>query len=325
MVFPLLPMTPQMKAVCVQNMQQQVRLQHTLQVAWQALQQAGIQAVLMKGAGLAALYPEPHYRTWGDIDLYVGPQHYHRACAVMRETFPTALKFDEELDHYKHYNLIADGISIEIHRVTVAFQHPLDERRYARMEAYGMSHAIPITNDQSAISNQQLAITPQIPEPTFNALFVMLHMWEHMMTQGASVRQLCDLALLLHHYAGRLDVPRLKRYLKELHLTDVWQLCMFILVHRLGLPQNEALFYTDRVRKWAERLVTDLLDGRLVEPQQPQYEYTSRIARKWHTMRSRFGNARRIRAYSPAYARHMNATTILHGARRFFAKDRHWE
>ena len=105
MVFPLLPMTPQMKAVCVQNMHQQVRLQHTLQVAWQALQQAGIQAVLMKGAGLAALYPEPYYRTWGDIDLYVGPQHYHHACAVMRETFPTALKFDEELDHYKHYNL----------------------------------------------------------------------------------------------------------------------------------------------------------------------------------------------------------------------------
>lgn len=320
MVFPLLPMTPQMKAVCVQNMQQQVRLQHTLQVAWQALQQAGIQAVLMKGAGLAALYPEPHYRTWGDIDLYVGPQHYHHACAIMRETFPTALKFDEELDHYKHYNLIADGISIEIHRVTVAFQHPLDERRYARMEAYGMSHAVPLP-----VTGNLSPLTPQIPEPTFNALFVMLHMWEHMMTQGASVRQLCDLALLLHHYAGRLDVPRLKRYLKELHLTDVWQLCMFILVHRLGLPQNEAMFYTDRVRERAKRLVTDLLDGRLVEPKPQEVAYKSRIARKWHTMRSRLENARRIRVYSPAYARHMNATTILHGARRFFAKDRHWE
>ena len=59
----------------------------------------------------------------------------------MRETFPKALKFDEDLDHYKHYNLIADGISIEIHRVSIDFQHPIDERRYARMERYGMEHA----------------------------------------------------------------------------------------------------------------------------------------------------------------------------------------
>ena len=99
-----------MKAVCLQNMQAQVKLSHTLSVAWNALEKAGIKAVLMKGAGLAAFYAEPQMRQWGDVDLYVGTDHYHPACAVLRQTFPDALKFDEELDHYKHYNLIADGI-----------------------------------------------------------------------------------------------------------------------------------------------------------------------------------------------------------------------
>ena len=318
LVFPSLPMTPPMKAVCVSTIQQQVKIMHTLRLSRDALTRAGIQPVLMKGAGLAALYPSPEQRAYGDIDLYVGQAQYHPACAVMRETFPNALKFDEELDHYKHYNLIADGISIEIHRVTVDLQHPCDHRRYARMEAYGAAHSCGLE-----IGDWTL----QIFEPTFNALLVMLHSWEHMMTRGANLRQLCDLTLLLHHYATQIDTKRLKRYLTSLHLMDVWQLYMFILVNHLGLPQNEALFYTNdaRLAFRAERLLNDLLDGRLVVPEHMQNPPKWRFARKFHTMRQRIRNARRIGQYSPFYGRHLTATTILHGASRLFAKDRHWE
>jgi len=320
LVFPLLPMTPPMKAVCVSTIQQQVKIMHTLRFAWDALTRAGIQPVLMKGAGLAALYPSPEQRSYGDIDLYVGQTQYHPACAVMRETFPKALKFDEELDHYKHYNLIADGISIEIHRVTVDLQHPCDHRRYARMEAYGMAHAVHVTPHPSPL-------TLTIPEPTFNALLIMLHSWEHMMTRGANLRQLCDLTLLLHHYATQIDAKRLKRYLTSLHLLDVWQLYMFILVNHLGLPQNEALFYTNdaHLALRAEHLLNDLLEGRLIEPEHTQNPPKGRFARKFHTMRQRMANARRIGQYSPAYGRHLVATTLLHGTSRLFAKDRKWE
>ena len=141
LVFPLLPMTPMMKMVCVQTIQEQVKVRYVLERAWLALEQAGIKAVLMKGVGLAMYWPEPSRRPWGDIDLYVGPEQYHPACAVMPAAFPDALKFDEELDHYKHYNLIADGVSIEVHRVSVSMTHPRDVRRYAKMEKMGMDDA----------------------------------------------------------------------------------------------------------------------------------------------------------------------------------------
>lgn len=305
-----------MKGVCVNTMQQHVHLGHMLRVAWTAMEQAGIRVVLMKGAGLAAFYPEAQMRQWGDIDLYVGADQYHPACAAMRATFPDALKFDEELDHYKHYNLIADGISIEIHRVTVSLPHPLDERRYARFEQYGMSHG-----ERMRVSGAEVTV----PEPTFNALLIMLHSWEHMMTMGASVRQLCDLTLLMHHYAGRLDTQRLKHYLRALHLTDVWQLYMWIAVQHLGLPQDEALFYTDSVAPRAERMLSDLLAGKMVAPKASEQAPKGRIARKWHTMQERMANARRMAAYSPSYARHMAASIWLSGMGRLFAKDRHWE
>ena len=307
----------QMKSICVQTMQEHVHLQHTLEQAWTALTKAGISPVLMKGAGLAALYPEPQRRQWGDIDLFVGKDQYHPACAVMRDTFPNALKFDEELDHYKHYNLIADGVSIEVHRVSAGMQHPLDARRYDRMERDGM------TMSTERLLLGRLEVT--IPEPTFNALFVMLHAWEHATTQGANVRQICDLTLLLHHYASRIDRSRLYSYLRRLHMIDVWQLYMWIAVHCLGLAQDEAPMYNERVAPRAEHFITDMLDGTLVPMKSDSPTPTNRFARKWHTMRERMRNAKRIGQYSPSYARHMRMETILHGALRLFAKDRHWE
>lgn len=312
----------QMKGVCVHTMQQHVQLQHQLVKAWKALENAGIQAVLMKGGGLAALYDEPQLRAWGDIDLFVGKEQYHPACAVMRNTFPDALKFDEELDHYKHYNIIADGVSIETHRVSVSFSHPTDEKRYALMEAYGKD------NGEWLMVN---GLKVKVFEPTFNALFVCLHSWEHMMTQGANVRQLCDLALLLHRHKYTIDSVLLHRWLEELHLLDVWQLYAYMLVNGLGLPRDEALFYTESVALRAQKLMEDLLAGRMTEIKvkgekaKGERVPKNRFLRKFHTMRERMRNARRIGQYSPAYARHMKASVLISGLKRLFAEDRHWE
>ena len=319
------PNSAQMKAVCVQNMQQQVKLQHTLEQAWKALTKAGIEPVLMKGAGLAALYPSPEMRTWGDIDLFVGKDQYHPACAVMRETFPNALKFDEELDHYKHYNLIADGISIEIHRVSVGLQHPIDAMRYARMEARG------VRNGECLMVN---GLKVKIFEPTFNALFVFMHAWEHMLSQGANIRQLCDLKLLLSHYKDRIDRKRLKRWLCALHLTEVWEVYMWVLVRYLGLGDEWLTVSGERLEvsgEWlevsGERLVERLLERETANAVRSETVKTAgnRFVRKWHTMKERLANAERIAPVSPAYARHMKIETLLHGALRLFAKDRHWE
>ena len=310
----------QMRIVCVHTMQQQVHLQHILTQSWQALTDAGVEPVLLKGAGLAALYPEPYYRAWGDIDLFVGKKHYHTACAAMRALFPDALKFDEELEHYKHYNLIADGVSIELHRVTVGLQHPLDERRYDAMEKYGMMHSEPLTEN---------GLNIRVPEPTFNVLFVFLHAWEHMLSAGANMRQLCDLALLLSHYKDRIDAVRLHRWLTSIHLLDVWQVVEYILVKHLGLPAECQLYVSTVIADRAERLLADLLGGKMAEQKAAEgsssAKQTNRFVRKWRTMQLRNENAKRIRQYSPSYARHMMATTWLHGALRFFAKDRHWE
>lgn len=313
----LVSLRARMKQVCMQTMQQHAQLQMMLKRVMDACEQGGIRAVLMKGAGLAAYYPTPQQRAWGDIDIFVGVEQYHSACAVMRAAFPQALRFDEELDHYKHYNLIADGVSIEVHRVSIGLQHPLDTKRYARMETAGMRDA-----ETMVIGGVKVLV----PEPTFNALMVMFHSWEHVLSRGANMRQLCDLAWLLHATHDRIDGKELKKNLRALCLMDVWQVYMYILVQYLGLPMSAAPFYTTQCAARAERMVEDMLSGCLSEPNSTCTAVpTNRLARKIHTMRSRLANARRIKRYSPAYGRHMVETTMLHGLSRLLAKDRRWE
>ena len=304
-----------LKQLCVQNMQTQAKMQMVLEQAWKALEKAGIKAVLMKGASLAALYPEPSMRQWGDIDLFVGKEQYHPACAVMRETFPKALKFDEELDHYKHYNIIADGVSIETHRVSMNMTHPRDVRRYAKMEAFGVAKA-----ESLEVSGLEVKIF----EPTFNALFVFLHAWEHLITEGANIRQLCDLALLLQHERETIDWKRLERWLKELKLWEVWQVYMIVLKHNLGLEVSGLELGGLELR--GKRLVDVILNGRKKELKNERVkEYRNRFVRKWHTMQERVANAEWVAQFSPAYARHMKVAIWLSGLARLFAKDRHWE
>ena len=309
------PHRAQMKAVCVQNMQTQAKMLHVLTQAWQALEDAGIRAVLMKGLGLAQYYPAPEQRQWSDIDLYVGPDQYHPACAVMRATFPDALKFDEELEHYKHYNLITDGVSIEIHRVTMGMMHPRDIRLYRQIEAYGASHALELKIEDLRL---------KIFEVTFNALFVMLHSWEHKMHGNANLRQIADLSFLLQHEHDKIDKSRLQRWLKDLRLMEVWQLYMYAAVALFGLKPAEAPFYTSGCAERAERMVSDILAERRVESGESR-EKTNRWLRKWGTMRRGWKRAAQLAVYSPAYARHLKAAVLLKGLTRLFAPDRKWE
>lgn len=308
----------QMKSVCVNAMHKQVKLQHVLEKAWRVLEQANINAVLLKGAGLAALYPDDHRRTWRDVDVFVGKTNYHAACAVMRATFPEPGTAKEEREYYKHYNVHAEDLPIELHRVTMSLQHPLDKRRYERIENFGMTHT-----ERRTING----LSVQLPEPTFNILFVFLHSWEHFIDGTANVRQMCDISLLLHHYASGLKTDLLNQWLNQLHLLDVWQLYAYNMVYCMGLPRTEAPFFTEQVAARAEKMMEEMLTGDMFKGltlHQPATAH-NRWVRKWTTMQERMARAERIKTFSPAYARHMNRTTWLHGLGRLFAKDRIWE
>lgn len=299
----------QMKQQCMMSMMQQNAMMPLLSQAWKALTEAGIDPVLLKGFGLAQFYPQPHLRQWGDMDVYVGQKNYHLGCETLRAAFPGVKHMAEEGDDYKHYNFEFGNTVLEMHRVSMTFAHPRDRRYYEKWEEQSL------TKEGPKIEVGDLTIT--VPEDTFNVFFVFLHTWHHFIETGMNLKQMSDIAVIVHAKRDVLDKGRLKEMLTRLHLMEVWQQIMYILVKYLGMAKEECPFYTEKCSKQAESLFARILsESSSYRPDEIKAVGASYLKRKWLTFQSRLADSKRVQPYAPRYARHMAISYFLHGIER---------
>lgn len=303
----------QMKQQCMMSMMQQNTMMPILSHAWNALERADIHPVLLKGLALAQYYPQPHLRQWGDIDLYVGQKQYHAACKVLDATFPEADHPAEDDEDRKHYNYVFQNTVLELHRISMEMAHPKDRRYYETLEEKYL------TKDGPIFEIDGLSIT--IPEETFNVFFTFLHAWHHFIETGMNMKQLCDIAVLLHAKREVLDTERLREMLIKLHLMEAWQLIMYIIVPYLGLPHEQAPFYTDQCEYRSELFFAHIFtEGSSRKLAHVDIKGVSYFKRKWTTFQLRIADSRLVKPYAPKYARHVMVSTIMHGIERIVNK-----
>ena len=303
----------QMKQQCVMSMMQQNTMMPILNQAWNALERADIHPVLLKGLALAQYYPQPHLRQWGDIDLYVGQKQYHLACKVLDATFPEADHPAEDDEDRKHYNYVFPNALLEMHRISMEFAHPKDRRYYEQLEEKYL------TKDGPKFELEGLTITT--PEESFNVFFTFLHAWHHFIETGMNMKQLCDVAVLLHAKRDVIDRERLKEMLTKLHLMEVWQLIMYILVQHIGVSKDECPFYSEQCKERAELFFAHILsEGSSRKHVHVDVKGVSYINRKWKTFQLRLTDSRLVKPYVPKCAKHMLIGDILHGIERTIKK-----
>ena len=302
----------QMKQQCMMSLKQQQMMMPILSKAWNALEEADIHPVLLKGLALAQYYPQPYLRQWGDIDLYVGQAQYHQACKILNDVFPEADHPAIDDEERKHYNYVFPNTVLELHRISMGFAHPRDRKYYEKLEeAY-------LTKDGPSFECNGIAVTT--PEDTFNVFFTFLHAWHHLIETGMNMKQLCDVAILLQAQREVIDRERLHAMLVRLYLLDVWQLFMYIMVNYLGLSKEVCPFYTDVCQERAKLLFDRVLtEGSSRKAASGELQAASRMSflkRKWITFQSRMADSRLVRPYAPEYARHMVRSAIVHGSER---------
>lgn len=77
-----------------------------------------------------------------------------------------------------------------------------------------------------------------------------------------SLRQLCDWALVLHHYKDEIDGDMLMAILHELGLFDAYCAFETILVDKIGLSAKKlAIPISDDDRKWQGTILGDIFRG----------------------------------------------------------------
>lgn len=303
----------QLKQQCLQSMMLQQSMMPLLSKAWKALEDADIHPVLLKGFSIAQYYPLPYLRQWGDIDIYVGQKNYHSACAILRNTFPDAEYGKVEDDEDKHYNFVFPNTAIETHRVSMTFAHPRDRRYYEELEAKCLTKKGP----KFEVDGLELTM----PEETFNVFFVFLHAWYHFIGTGMNMKQLCDIAILLHAKRETINKERLYEMLRELSLLEVWQILMYIMVHHMGMNQEECLFYSVTCGNKAELLFKRVIEeGQVRLHEKMNVEDASYLKRKWLTFQLRLADSRLIKPYAPQYARHMAMSAFIHGIERIIKR-----
>lgn len=247
---PSLQMLGRMRAVMRDNLIHQMRLKQILVSAVKPLREHNIEPVLLKGFGLALLYPNPSLRQFGDIDLFVGLNDFHEACTLLR-SLPGSYNWGEEEDVGRHYNIEFGQYPMEIHRVSADVLDAKEQASYAIMEQDGL------LNNPQRIALDGFEIS--IPSKEFAVFFTFYHAWHHFLTTGVGLRQLSDVTMTLHAYYDQLDLDKLKQWLNTMHLMKPWQTFGYLIVDRLGLPEAEMPFYDVTCGRKAGKLYQQIM------------------------------------------------------------------
>lgn len=160
----------------------------------------GIQPVVLKGESCAQYYPNPNRRALGDLDVFLmedsDTPHMggHEWAYEEGNRLARILGAEVDLHDYKHSHITWRGLTIENHRL-------LTTARGSNVKKEFEKHLQTI-----------------IPSADFEALFLTVHAFQHFMTEGLSIRQICDWGLFL-----------------KCHQNDVEWKDFFLWMKRLGM------------------------------------------------------------------------------------------
>lgn len=226
-----------------------IRMNEELLAFTEELERRHIPYVLLKGQGVASLYPAPCHRVSGDIDLYV-PANFLKEVASGFDAF--GAKRTAETRH--HINYQARGVEWELHHCIYYFQK--DGRNVRFMHYVDEAMKLPAT--YAEIGEGRVRVLP----PMMNVLMLLAHILDHFYCQGVGLRQLCDYALALDETYKDINQKQLIKALNELSLTKAYRVFGQLCVQYLGLSLDRLMLKpTKGDKRLAKRIMKDCLQG----------------------------------------------------------------
>lgn len=212
------------------------------------LRSAGIFPLLLKGESMAAIYPRPESRNCGDIDLFVLPEDYKQAAALLASRFEGVTKKTEKHGSFRrgHYN-------IELHFRTLVLQRPWLRRSYDEYSQSVLSQPGDLL--ELPFADGKVLVPPII----YNAVFLLGHIYHHFIEGGIGLRQVCDWTLYVNLYMSDFDKEELARRLTRSGLMDAWRVFGCLAVRYLGLSPEKMPFYDQREQGRAQRVLSIIL------------------------------------------------------------------
>lgn len=201
------------------------------------LNQEGMDYTLLKGQGIAIYYPQPLLRTPGDFDFWVAPHHaQHLSTAALRKEI---VRFAESHGgvksvYYHHLHFNCSQVSdVELHYFpswndNLWLNHHL-QHFYHKAAPLQFIHTIKLPETSGTIHT---------PTREFNAFYLLLHIFRHLLTEGVGLRQLMDYYYVLHHDWDAETLRTIQHLIRKQHLTRFAKSVMYVMQQVFGLEQQ---------------------------------------------------------------------------------------
>ena len=238
-------------------------------LASRTFERDGRRSVLLKGQGLAQLYPDPGLRTPGDIDIWVEGER-DDTVRYLRKYCP-----GEEVVYHNMSFPALDDVEMEAHFTPSWFNYPVANRRFQRwcraMQAEQIAHRVTLDGANGEVS---------VPTTAFNRVFVMQHIFRHLFGDGIGLRQVLDYYYVLKQ--GFTEEERLEtmRQAKRMGMGRFAHALMYVEQEVFGLESG--LLLCDADEKEGKYLLAEIMKSGNFGKYNPMIVHTANEP-KWHS------------------------------------------
>ena len=183
----------------------------------------GFSNCILKGQGIAQLYPNPLLRTPGDIDIWLDGGD-KKIISYVKTIFP------ESSPTYHHVDFpISNDIDIEIHYRPSWMCNPSKNRRIQKF----------YTQQAETIFADVAKPTEEIPAPgsTFNRIFILHHIFRHLFSEGIGIRQILDYYFVMQQDITEEEKTEYIGLLKEFGLYKFASAITYVMQRMFALDE----------------------------------------------------------------------------------------
>lgn len=188
---------------------------------------------VLKGQGVARLYPDPDLRQPGDIDLWVDGSR--------KDILKFLRSNNYEIGHVVIHHVdcaILDDVLTEIHFIPVWAYNPFVNNR---LQKFFCKHK------EAQFCNYDANIGFAYPTSCFNAVYCLSHIYMHFLYEGIGMRQMIDYYFAVKSLSNA-DKDAAYSEIKHIGLEKMAGAVMYVLCVVCGMNEDELICKMDSVR-----------------------------------------------------------------------------
>ena len=219
-------------------------LEERTREAVRRLEKDGFTCAVLKGQGLARLYPDPSRRQPGDIDIWAwpagswGPDSTWTLRERREATVDYLRRCGEEGPVFYHHMPIQwfDDVDVEVHFTPGWMNNYFTNRRMQQW-----------FDDQWRTFADTPADSFRTPNLAFDMVFVLHHIYRHLFGTGIGFRQIIDYYYVVRRFreGGAPGWDAVKETLQQLHMKKFTTALMWVMGEVLAMPREWMLFPPD--------------------------------------------------------------------------------